>query len=172
MKIHSKHIIRTLDIFYAIFLPLGSILLAGVIFFIIGGVYTILIQHFPIIDSVPFWIVGRIYICLCAIAILCGTIHHFRWFILRKKFNIPCHHCGKMVEATRKEELEITLRVTPWAHVYVYANAFHCQIYRPRLYYQCASCCHEEYICPYCHESVGKEDKKCPHCERRIYTPL
>ena len=119
MKIHSKHIIRTLDIFYAIFLPLGSILLAGVIFFIIGGVYTILIQHFPIIDSVPFWIVGRIYICLCAIAILCGTIHHFRWFILRKKFNIPCHHCGKMVEATRKEELEITLSVTPWAYIYV-----------------------------------------------------
>jgi DNA-directed RNA polymerase subunit RPC12/RpoP len=40
------------------------------------------------------------------------------------------------------------------------------------LHYKCPECGHEEYICPYCHKPVHKDDEKCPHCKKRMIRDL
>ncbi len=119
--------------------------------------------------ALTYWILGG-YILSVSIIIIRGIVHYTKWFILNRKMYVYCHSCGEKVAAIRKEVWDSD----EYATVYILYSiesiqrTNRIQKYRPMMYYKCSSCGHEEYICPYCHKPVSKENDKCPHCQKRI----
>ena len=117
-----------------------------------------------------FYWAFRAYIVFAIVIIILGEIHYFRWFVLDKKQNVNCHNCGEKVVARRKEiwnpdEYPSVDFLYP---IHGCQRMIRLQTCRPVLFYTCPVCGTSEYICPYCHKPVNKEDEKCPHCGKRM----
>lgn len=127
-------------------------------------------SHFTILHQWCF----RIYIILVLLLTLFGEIHFFRWFIFDGKQNVNCHNCGENVVA-RRIDLYNADDYSPVEFFYPITSSLRIirlQICRPISHYKCPECGHEEYICPYCHKPVHKDDEKCPHCKKRMIRDL
>lgn len=135
-----------------------------------------------------FWLSWGIYayaVGVFAIA-LRNILHQFKWYIRNNPSEINCPQCREVVPLTRYGE-EQYLR----APIILYLETFRFQFirikqyfywisYRPYLQLDCSHCGEKQIVCPYCHEVIPQElvechyDKpsKCPHCGKKIYTPL
>lgn len=122
-------------------------------------------RQYPVI----YWIFCGLVV-FASVLILFGIVHYIKWFIVNQKTFLDCHCCGKQVVASRKEvwDSDEYTTVVIFDTIESSKRTRRIQIYRPMLFYKCPTCGHEEYICPYCHKPVNKENEKCPHCEKRI----
>lgn len=168
MKITSKPVNKTMDVIGLFAVILGDIQASLFVIAVVLLFYSIFNDKFPAAEIIPLWVVNYILIGTGVTLTALGAIHYFRWYVWRKKLALDCPKCQQKVIATRKEVREFKVEVTPWAEFYVMRYAFWIQIYRPRYHYICPTCGHEEYICPYCHKPIGKDDEKCPHCAKRV----
>lgn len=166
MKKNRKIINKTDDIIDAIGILLFDLGLAAFFFFFVV-IPTIHHQFIPTIHHRCFF---RICIMLVLLLTLFGEIHFFRWFVFDGKQNINCHNCGENVVAKRIEVYnpDNYLPVMILSNLYAFIATIRIQICRPILHYTCPKCGATEYICPYCHKIVHKEDEKCPYCGRRM----
>ena len=129
--------------------------------------------YFPFInyhDSAFFHWVFNIYVALVIVLITCGEIHYFRWFVFDRKQNVNCHDCGEKVDADRIElySPNVDLPIDFLYPITKRLRIIRLQTCYPVLFYTCPKCGTSEYICPYCHKPVRKEDEKCPHCGKRM----
>lgn len=122
-------------------------------------------RQYPVI----YWIFCG-FVVFASVLILFGIVHYIKWFVVNQKTLLDCHGCGKQVEATRKEVWDSDEHTTVVILDTIESSqrTRRVQIYRPMLFYKCPTCGLEEYICPYCHKPVSKENDKCPHCGKRI----
>jgi len=154
---------RTYDVLAIIISLFHNIILfaTGLIAIIIGFAFMNINPNIGFIIYIIYSVCGLILIIL-------GIGHQIKWMIKDHKYPAHCSHCGQEVEAERTKYSKISLEWDPAADWHVLQDYVWRNIYRPRLWYKCPSCEHEEYICPYCYEPMKKEDDKCPHCGKRI----
>lgn len=164
MIIKSKKLVDAIEFLGLIFLFLGDITIAINGLILLGFIYWIFVDY---LICIPFWYIGSAYIILCILFIIWGYIHYVRWHFLRKKVELPCHCCGTKVWAERKKIIEAHAKVTPLAGIRILLKTIRLQIYRPIFLYTCPTCGHIEYICPYCHKQISKDDRRCPHCGKK-----
>lgn len=165
MTTHFRKIARKLDDIIEVFIILFSDIVCAIMDFFVFLYFPFINYH----DSAFFHWVFNIYVALVIVLIICGEIHYFRWFVLDKKQNVNCHNCGEKVVAKRKEiwnpdeypSVDFLYPIT------TYLKLIRLQTCRPVLFYTCHKCGTSEYICPYCHKPIDKEDSKCPHCGKR-----
>lgn len=120
--------------------------------------------------DLPQEIAIYIHIITVSIMVLLGQIHVYKWFIRDYVTNERCDKCGnKVIVSNREKSSNCSIWVDPLVGLHIIQRIFREQLYRPRLHYTCDVCGHEECICPYCHKPVGENDKKCPHCRKRIF---
>lgn len=123
-------------------------------------------------------------ICL----IVRNAVHKFRWYILRSPIDIQCPNCRTSNPLTRYgEERLLTVPIA----IYLNFRTLRYNLYRsklpiyrsfcrPYLQLTCSVCGAKQVICPYCHEQIPQESVECfhdktslcPHCGKKIYTPL
>lgn len=115
-----------------------------------------------------------------------NVLHQFKWYIRKIPSQINCPQCHAKVSLTRYGEEQylnapIILYLETFRFQFIRIKQYFYLIsYRPYLQLDCPECGDRQVICPYCHEPISQEsiechyDKpsKCPHCEKKIYTPL
>ena len=142
----------TASYLYFIFLPIKYLL-------------SITLGNFGLPQEIALWL----HIVTIVVLVILGQIHCYKWYIRTNTLETKCNKCGEKTLATNNKPFKLSIEVDPFWGWHMLQSIYQQQRYRPRLHYICADCGHEEYICPYCHKPVGKDDKKCPHCKKRIY---
>ena len=134
------------------------------------------------------WLSWGIYVYAAGVLIIAlrNIFHQFKWYIKKTPSDMHCTKCHAVVPLTRYGEeryinapiglyLE-TIRFQ-WIRIKQYFYRITC---RPYLQFDCPTCGEDQVVCPYCHEIIPQNivkchyDKptKCPHCGKKIYTPL
>ena len=131
---------------------------------------------------------ANVYVYIAVLLVLRNTYHRFKWYISHTPAHVGCPKCHTVIALTRYgEERWLDAPVT----LYVNFGTFRYRLtqsllpiymimYRPYLQLDCPECGEKQVICPYCHEPIPQEsvitlyDKpsKCPHCGKKIYTPV
>ena len=71
-------------------------------------------------------------------------------------------------------------KIHKWFSFTEYRILFYEIAYRPYLQLDCPECGEKQVVCPYCHETIEEESVNCnyekpsvcPHCGKKIYTPV
>ena len=141
-------------IFYAVFSSIFYFFVYVLIMFCIG--------IFPF--SAPKNIVGVIII-LYWIAVLImkflGHRHIYMWYDKDYPKHIKCKCCALEANLCRKDIYNGYLE-------YHHRSTLLARFLRPRLHLHCPNCGLDEIVCPYCDKPISENDKKCPHCGKRV----
>ena len=127
-----------------------------------------------------------IYAIMAVLFLFRSSYHRFRWFVITNPIKLQCGQCQTIVSLTRYgEERFLTASVNLYvetikSQLFRIKQYYYLITYRPYLQFDCPSCGTKSVICPYCHEPISPDliecnyDKpsKCPHCGKKIYTPL
>lgn len=129
-----------------------------------------------------------VYFVITFLIMLRNSWHRVKWYVKTYPIKIRCHKCHTIVPLTRYNEEEylkspISLcfpRPNQAFRFVGYKVLYYKIAYRPYLQLECPKCGEKQVICPYCHESIPqklvecKYDKPsvCPHCGKKIYTPV
>ncbi len=145
-------IVTTYAYLYFIFIPIRYLL-------------NLCLGRFGVPSNVVYWFC---IICVTVLVIL-GQIHTYRWYQRYYEIETQCSKCGNTIMASYAPTQKNELWVDPFWQWHVLQSIYQRQMRRPRLHYICPDCGYDEYICPYCHKPVGKDDKKCPNCRKNVY---
>ena len=172
--------------------PLAAVLdfSCEIILGIFGGLFISFLIIMVIENEAMYsmWMSWGIYIYAIGVFIIAfrNVFHQFRWYIAKHPLRIKCPVCHAEVKLIRYGE-ERYLN----APIVLYLETFRFQLirikqyfywiaYRPYLLLDCPECGEKQVICPYCHEVIPQDEiechynkpTKCPHCGKKIYTPL
>lgn len=128
------------------------------------------------------------YTVIIVCVIIRNTHHRVKWYVRASPSQIRCSRCHAIVPLTRyydeqylKSPISLSFpRMNQIFRFVGYRVLFYETMHRPYLQLDCHDCGKKQVICPYCHESIPQEaveckyDKPsvCPHCGRKIYTPV
>ena len=121
----------------------------------------------------------------CLLIIVCN-IHSTMWYVAKYPLSIKCPKCGTINHLMRYREEYVLTRghalylETPLVIMIDLKIRLYMITLRPYLQLDCPTCHEQQVICPYCHEIIPKEyirctynkPSKCPHCGKKIYTPM
>ncbi len=157
-------------------------LAGGTIFAFVGW-----IVFAGIVGSRPIW-PHYVYAIVMTLLILRNFCHRYKWYVRSYPAKIRCYKCHTIVPLTRYGEKRylkapLSLYIPPLRKLFNPAGdntPIYKMLYRPYLQLDCPECGEKQVICPYCHEPIPQEsvvckyDKpsKCPHCGKKIYTPV
>lgn len=129
-----------------------------------------------------------VYAIIAFFIILRNTCHRVKWYVRTNIDHIQCTQCHAIVPLVRYKENNylnspISLcipKINKLFRFVQYRVLFYEIAYRPYLQLDCPHCGEKQVVCPYCHEIIPQEsiechyDKPsvCPHCEKKIYTPI
>lgn len=127
-----------------------------------------------------------VYAFLVLLLIVRNAIHRFKWFVFTYPIQIRCPKCSTIVPLQRYgEQRYLDAPVTLYLETFRYQlkaqkSLFYMLAYRPYLQLDCPECGEKHVICPYCHEPIPpefvvckyEEPSLCPHCGKKIYTPV
>ena len=130
-------------------------------------VISIFLGKYGLTQEISVWL----HITCVGVLVILGQIHAYKWHIRNYAIKKQCSKCSNDVEVSNQDEesSHVSIAIDPFWGLHMLQHIYRSQVYRPRLHYSCKTCGQEEYICPYCHRPVGENDKKCPHCRKRIY---
>lgn len=131
---------------------------------------------------------GYFYILAAFILIIRNIYHRVKWYVRANPVQMQCLRCHTIIPLTRYNEdhyLKSPIsfcfpRINQLFRFAGYRVIFYKTAYRPYLQLDCPKCSEKHVICPYCHEPIPqnqvecKYDKPsvCPHCGKKIYTPV
>ena len=137
--------------------------------FIAFGIYIFifpfLFEHISFPYDIPILSIG--YLVLVMLEILREQVFAYKWQVLESPKSMTCPVCGTHVNLRNlspKKFQRVPLRILygeKWCEVSVFFR-------RPRLHLHCPHCGLDEIVCPYCDQPISEEDKKCPHCGKRV----
>ena len=143
-----------------------------------------------IIIGIVGWLFISFLIIMYAIGVIILSLrnifHQFKWYIAKHPLRIECPKCHSEVKLSRYGEerflnAPVVLYLETIRFQLIRIKQYFYQIaYRPYLQLDCPECGEKQVICPYCHEVISQElvvchynkPTKCPHCGKKIYTPL
>jgi len=147
-----------------------TIILSHVHYFFLSGVFyfVVYVILFQVIGFLPFN-VSNLFVAILMVVYwifalaLCvlGHRHIYKWYDRDSLSQILCPQCGEDITLQRLGEDAEHL-------VFHHKDIIWARFFRPRLYLHCPHCGVEEIVCPYCNKPISEEDKKCPHCGKRV----
>ena len=93
------------------------------------------------------------------------------WQVKKTPKSIFCPICHKEVKLRVGEPNTKFLRTFPGCilpHIWEWHDIMVVFFHRPRLHLHCPHCGLDEIVCPYCDQPISEDDKKCPHCGKRV----
>lgn len=163
----------------------------GIAYIISGWLIITIILHFTCSNEVcQVWASwgGTMYGIIACIILLKNTYHRFKWYVSSTPVNAACPKCHAVLPFMRYGEnrwlnAPVVLYVNFGTFRYRWTQQLlpiYMILYRPYLQLDCPECGEKQVICPYCHEPIPIEQVEChydkvsvcPHCGKKIYTPL
>lgn len=178
--------------FFRILKVLYYAILGGGIAFIFWGVFVSLILGIcGVLEETSdiYMYAWYTYVVIVLLIIIRNAIHRMKWYVCAHPTRIQCHQCRKTVPVRRYGDerclnapfgIYVSRKIIQFIHPISDKIPFFEIFYRPYLQLDCPECGEKQVICPYCHEPIPQEsvitlyDKpsKCPHCGKKIYTPV
>ncbi len=172
--------------------PLAAVLdfLCEIIIGIVGWLFISFLIIMVIRNEAMYgiWMSWGTYVYAIGVIILSlrNIFHQFKWYIAKHPLRIECPKCHSEVKLSRYGEerflnAPVVLYLETIRFQLIRIKQYFYQIaYRPYLQLECTECGEKQVICPYCHEVISQElvechynkPTKCPHCGKKIYTPL
>ena len=129
------------------------------------------------------------YVAIVLLIIVRNAIHRTKWYVCEHPTRVRCHQCRKPVLARRYGDerclnapfgIYISGKIIQLIHPVSDKIPFFEILYRPYLQLDCPECGEKQVICPYCHKPIPQEQVEChynkvsicPHCGKKIYTPV
>ena len=178
--------------FFRILKVLYYAILGGGIAFIFFGVFVSLILGICGVleeTSDMYMYAWYTYVVIVLLIIIRNAIHRVKWYVYKYPAKIRCPKCQKTVPVTRYNDerclnapfsLYVGGRYIAFIHPISDKIPFLEMAYRPYLQLDCPECGEKQVICPYCHKPIPEEQVEChydkpsvcPHCGKKIYTPV
>ena len=105
----------------------------------------------------------------------------YKWYVMDPPKSIHCPSCHTYVHLKNPKQRKDTAISPPFTiHLIVNKSGdidmsfksdeerYVAFFLRPRLHLHCPHCGLDEIVCPYCDKPIPEEDKKCPHCGKRV----
>lgn len=173
-----RNIIRILEALIYTIMELGLI-------FVSWSMLLAIFDSFNIFtESLYLYYAWNAYAILGTLIVVRNSIHRIKWYVRTNPANVRCTKCNHIISATRYNEnryLNAPFAILIFDFSFTKKLIYFYKIaYRPYLQLECPECGEKQVICPYCHEPIPQEsvmtlyDKpsKCPHCGKKIYTPV
>jgi len=112
-----------------------------------------------------------IYIVEVLLFTIIALLHIHKWYIKTIVRTINCPTCGSVVNIKNRKDEDSSMDVNFSISIITFFQYYYVLLmilFRPRLYLHCPHCGVEEIVCPYCNKPISEEDKKCPHCGKRV----
>ena len=152
-----------------IFLNIGYFLR---ILFITTFLYVLIIAIlYWLLDYVNLPVISLVYWLLFFVFSIYGQWHVYKWYYKPAPKSTTCPCCNTVVKVTNLEKTKNSshcVLISPFVDILQYYYVILMSFFRPRLHLHCPNCGLDEIVCPYCDKPISENDKKCPHCGKRV----